>query len=332
MEMAKVKKQFARLGKLKLISTLYRMKIVKILIPMIILGMIVWAGKSELGRIDWAATLDILKHLDPARIFLLLSLSLVAVASVSVYEFLLRHHFKLPLGIWATFRYAWIANTSNNVIGFAGIVGAALRTFLYRGRGVSIPTITACIAFLATITITGVSLLAWGDLTGLFPIDAVIQSHRWTLYAVWAIALYLPGYLLFQRTPFYSKWLNRNLPQMNLSIIVAAVGVSVVEWLLAGVAFWAIAATLLPEFPLRTALGIYTVAVATGLVSMTPSGIGGFDLITLLGLQALGYPPETNAAVLVLFRLMYYLIPWLIGLVMGAIEFARGRYRTQFDV
>ncbi|MDG0808613.1 bifunctional lysylphosphatidylglycerol flippase/synthetase MprF [Cohnella rhizosphaerae] len=261
-------------------------------------------------------------------LLLLIASSLVAVAAVGGYEFVLRRHFRLTIGRWATFRIAWIANTSNSVIGFAGVAGAALRTYLYRNRGLSVPTITAVIAFLSTITITGISLLAWGGICGLFPIDAVIRTHRWTLYAVWVLALYLPGYLLFQRTSFYAKWLNRDLPRMNPSTIVASVLVSVAEWALAGAVFWLIGSTLLPDLPFLTAMGIFTVAAVAGLVSLAPGGIGGFDLIALFGLQALGYAPEHTAAVLVLFRILYYLFPWLIGLIMGAFEFAQNRQKA----
>jgi len=322
------KSERQRLKALTLLSKLYRLKIIQILIPVAIIGLIVWEGQAEFRRIDWAATLHVLRHLDKSRLLLLIAVSLVAVASVSGYEFVLRRHYRLPIGRWTLFRFAWIANTSNNVIGFAGVAGAALRTYLYRSRGVSVPTITACIAFLSTITLAGISVLAWGDLGGLFPIDAVIRTHHWTLYAVWAIALYLPGYLLFQRTPFYSKWLNRGLPRMNLSTIAASVVVSAIEWALAGIAFWMIASSLLPDLPFRTALGIYTVAAAAGLVSLAPGGIGGFDLTALFGLQALGYAPEHTAAVLVLFRILYYLVPWLIGLVMGVFEFAQNRQKA----
>lgn len=325
--MAKNKKELPRLKALKLLSTLYRLKIIQILIPLAIIGLIIWEGQAEFRRIDWAATLHILRHVEPSRLLLLVASSLVAVASVGGYEFVLRRHFRLSIGRWTTFRIAWIANSSNSVIGFAGVAGAALRTYLYRNRGLSVPTITACIAFLSTITITGISLLAWGGLGGLFPIDAVIRTHRWTLYAVWAIALYLPGYLLFQRTSFYAKWLNRDLPRMNPSTIAASVIVSAAEWALAGAAFWLIASTLLPDLPFRTTFGIYTVAAAAGLVSLAPGGIGGFDLIALFGLQALGYAPENTAAALVLYRILYYLIPWLIGLVMGVFEFAQNRQK-----
>ncbi|MBB6669472.1 bifunctional lysylphosphatidylglycerol flippase/synthetase MprF [Cohnella nanjingensis] len=323
--MAGMQKTLRSLKAIQLLTALYRLKIVQILIPIAIVGLIIWEGQAEFRRIDWRATMHVIRHLQPSRLLLLFAASLAAVGSVSGYEFVLRRHFRLPIGYWTTFRFAWIANTSNNVIGFAGIAGAALRMYLYRSRGISVQTITASIAFLSTITITGISLLAWADLVGLLPIGTITRAHPWTIYAVWALALYLPGYFLFQRTPFYAKWLNRDLPRMNTATIAASVGASLAEWLFSGIAFWMIAFTLLPGLSVSAGLGIYTVAAIAGLVSLAPGGIGGFDLVALFGLQALGYPPEKTAAVVVLFRILYYLVPWLIGLVMAVFEFASDR-------
>ncbi|MNM16675.1 Phosphatidylglycerol lysyltransferase [compost metagenome] len=330
--MPAIQKTAYRLKAARLFSSLYRLKIIQILIPIAIIGLIIWEGQSEFRRINWPAALHTIRHLEPSRFLLLLAVSFAAVGTVSGYEFVLRRHFKLPLGYWETFRYSWIANTSNSVIGFAGIAGAAMRTFLYRSRGISVATITASIAFQSTITITGISLLAWGDLTGLFTAGSVIQAHPWTYYALWGMALYLPGYLIFQRSPFYAKWLNRDLPRMNASTIAASVGASLLEWLCAGIAFWFVASALLPGLPVRTGLGLYTIAATAGLISLAPGGIGGFDLVALYGLQALGYPPEHCVAVLVLFRILYYLLPWLVGLAMGILEFASGRRKESGTV
>jgi phosphatidylglycerol lysyltransferase len=165
----------------------------------------------------------------PTTVLFLFGFSLVSIASISAYDFVLRRHFRIPINLWDTFRYSWIANTSNSVIGFSGIAGAALRTFLYRKRKIPMQTITASIAFLSTITITGLSVLSWAGIFGILPIQTIIRVHPWTLYAVWATALYLPGYVLLQRTSFYAKWLNRNLPQMNAATIAASVGASLLE-------------------------------------------------------------------------------------------------------
>ncbi|NIK76834.1 phosphatidylglycerol lysyltransferase [Paenibacillus castaneae] len=309
----------------KFFSALYRFKLLQFIIPAAVIAFIYWEGRNEFRRIDWVGTLHTLHHMKPITVLLLFVFSLLSVASISLYDFILRHHFKLPISFWDTFRYSWIANTSNSVIGFSGIAGAALRTFLYRKRKISMQTITASIAFLSTITITGLSVLSWAAILGILPIQAVIKTHSWTLYAVWATALYLPGYVFLQRTSFYTKWLHRNQTRMNTATIASSIGASLLEWALAGISFWLIGSCLLPGLPLTQALGIYTVSAITGLLSMAPGGIGGFDLTALLGLQQLGYPADKTAAVLVLFRLLYYIFPWIIGLVLAVYDFAMDR-------
>ncbi|SEP16270.1 bifunctional lysylphosphatidylglycerol flippase/synthetase MprF [Paenibacillus sp. OV219] len=309
-------------------TVLHRYKLLQILIPAAVIAFIYWEGKNEFQRMDWTGTLHTLHHMKPATVLYLFGTALIAVAAVSVYDFVLRRHFKIPISLWDTFCYAWVANTSNSVIGFSGIAGAAFRTFFYRKRKIPMQTITASIAFLSTITITGLSILSWAGIFGILPIHTIVNVHPWMLIAVWATALYLPGYVFLQRTSFYAKWLNRNLPRMKGSTIAASIGASLLEWVCAGICFWLIGTCLLPGLTLADALGIYTVSAITGLLTMAPGGIGGFDLTALLGLQQLGYPADKTTAVLVLFRLLYYLFPWLIGLVIAASDVAMVRDKT----
>ncbi|RKP58207.1 bifunctional lysylphosphatidylglycerol flippase/synthetase MprF [Cohnella endophytica] len=296
-------------------------KLLQFIIPAAVIAFVYWEGRGEFRRIDWGGTFHILRHMKSTTLLLMIGLSLLSVASISLYDFILRRHFRFPINAGDTFRFAWIANSTNSVIGFAGIAGAALRTYLYRNRDIPLPTITASIAYLSTITITGLSLLAWSGIFGVIPMDSILNAHPWTLYAVWAIALYLPGYLVLQGSPFYTKWLNRNQTRMNGATIAASVAASLLEWLCAAITFWFIGTCFLPDLSLAAALGIFTVSAITGLISMAPGGIGGFDLTAMIGLQLLGYPPDRTAAVLVLYRLLYYLVPWMIGLIMAIFEF-----------
>jgi phosphatidylglycerol lysyltransferase len=65
-------------------------------------------------------------------------------------------------------------------------------------------------------------------------------------------------------------------------------------------------------------LSACTLAATLGILSLIPGGIGVFDAALLVMLTRSGAPAESVAAGLLIFRLVYYLVPWLIGLYLGS--------------
>src|SRR5699024_2663765 len=59
----------------------------------------------------------------------------------------------------------------------------------------------------------------------------------------------------------------------------------------------------------------------SGLISFIPGGFGTFDLVVLLGLKSLNVPEEKIVLALLLYRLVYYLFPVLIALILATFEF-----------
>ncbi len=59
----------------------------------------------------------------------------------------------------------------------------------------------------------------------------------------------------------------------------------------------------------------FIVAACAGIVSMLPGGIGSFDLMYLLGMEGLGVSSELTLLILLLYRISYFIIPALIGLL-----------------
>lgn len=320
--MTMIRGSLAKLKNSKAIQLLNRWKVPHLLVPAAVIAFVYRQGHKEFKSIDWRTTLHSIREMNTSSLALLLAFAFLSVAAIGGYDLIVRRHFRLPIPAGTIFRYAWIANTSNSVIGFAGIAGAGLRTVLYRKWDIPMPTIAASIAFLSTMTISGLSVMAWAGLFGWLPMGSVLRVHPWIRWVVWGDALILPGLLLLQRSRLLAKWFRRQEKSpMDWGTIGTTVGLSVLEWLMAGMTFWLTANLLLPGLPLSEGLGVFTVAAITGLVCMAPGGIGGFDLTALLGLHLLGHSSGVAAAVLVLFRLSYYLIPWLVGLVMAAVEF-----------
>ena len=77
--------------------------------------------------------------------------------------------------------------------------------------------------------------------------------------------------------------------------------------------------------------GIYVVAVVAGLVSHVPGGMGVFESLLLLGLPAV--PSDELLASLLVWRVVYYLVPLVLATVLfGAREIGAGRERlTQIE-
>ena len=69
----------------------------------------------------------------------------------------------------------------------------------------------------------------------------------------------------------------------------------------------------------ETFLAIYVLAVMLGVASHAPGGLGVFEATILLALS--NYPREPVLGALLLFRLCYYLIPFVLALsLLGAYE------------
>ncbi|WP_223067334.1 lysylphosphatidylglycerol synthase domain-containing protein [Paenibacillus caui] len=312
------------LGRLRFVQFLaaaYRIKAIRILIPVAIFGFVFWVGQHELRHIRLSVMFAELRRIPPRALVEILLLALFAAAVMSAYDFVIRRQFKFQVGIARTFRYAWISNTFNNLLGFAGLTGAGVRALLYKKSGVPMAAITAAVVFLSPVVLNGLAVMAWLEIAGLFQAHALIQEHRWMAVAVWGIALYLPLFVALQRTTLFAKWFHKQgKERFPWRTILESIGASFAEWLFAGLTFWLIATHVLHGVSLREMLGIYTVAAVGGILSMAPGGIGAFDLTVLIGLENMGFPAERVMVVLVLFRFFYYIIPWFIGLILSVIE------------
>lgn len=81
-----------------------------------------------------------LRRVPTSAVLQMIGFALLAVAVMSAYDYLIRAHFRLKVGLWDTFRYGWIANTFNNLIGFAGLAGVGLRTLMYKKAVCQLPS------------------------------------------------------------------------------------------------------------------------------------------------------------------------------------------------
>jgi phosphatidylglycerol lysyltransferase len=317
------KKMEAANHRLKGLLMLYGPKLLKIAVPAAVIALVFWEGKKELAGIDMAVAIHLVNRMHVWELAVLAFLGMAAVLMMSGYDLLFAREQAergQPLPAGRVLRVSWIANTFNNVMGFAGFTGAGLRLVLYKRAGASMQEVARFLVFLSFAMITGLSALCWLFLAGILPGAYLFADYGWLRLAVWGMALYLPVYLALLRFPrAFRRWVKpEHFPGMRLGLMAA--GASALEWLSAAGMLVASASAAGVHIPPAHLLGMFAIAAAAGIFSMAPGGFGAMDMVLLLAMSGYGVNPDKAMAALILFRLFYYLLPWTIGLFLAAVE------------
>ena len=257
------------------------------------------------------------------------SLALAVLATVVSYLALTGYDASSLRYVGASFSYrvaaetAFIAYALGNTVGLGVLTGGAVRLRLYGAAGVDAGAISRAIAFNAAaftlgISVVGAAALLWGA-TSVAP-----ALHVPPLVLQLGAALILVGTgilivlcrdgrerLLFGRIRLRLPSATLALQQLLISAVDISATAAVLWFLLPGGAI---------DFPAFT--GFFAIAIVLGVLSHVPGGLGVFEAIMLVALKD-RVPPEVLAAALVLYRLIYYMLPLLLALALLVAQEAR---------
>ncbi|MCM3341091.1 flippase-like domain-containing protein [Paenibacillus sp. MER TA 81-3] len=285
----------------------------KIAFPIAVIIFVFFQGKKELSRFSLKESLHAIRLISSDYFTGLIVLGGMAVATMFFYDVLLLRSIKVPVSLGKTFRISWISNTFNGIVGFGGIAGVGIRTILYREFTGDVNRLLIAIAWMAPSMISGLSLLGILVICGVFPASVLLAAKGWLWIVLIGVALFFPAYLAF------SRWKGRT--NVSAKLTFGYTIVSFIEWLAAGSVAYVILFLLKADITYFEVIGIFTVSAIAGLISMVPGGFGTFDITYLVGLQALGVADSTVFTALLLYRIVYYFIPFAVGLIFAAFEF-----------
>ncbi|UHA73242.1 flippase-like domain-containing protein [Paenibacillus sp. 481] len=288
-------------------------KALKIVIPIAVSIFVIYQGKKEISRFSIKESLQAIRLISNEYFTALIVLGAVAVATMYFYDMLLLRSLHIPVKLGKTFRVSWIANTFNGIVGFGGIAGVGIRAGLYRELVPEPSRLLISLAWMAPAMISGLSLLGLLVIIGLCPAYVLLHIKGWLWVVLIGVTLFFPAYLAF------SHWKGRRSANWRLTFGYTVV--SFVEWLAAGSVMYIILRLLDAQISYAAAIGIFTVSAIAGIISMVPGGFGTFDITLLLGVTAIGVPDQIVFTALLLYRLVYYIIPFALGLIFAAFEF-----------
>ncbi|MBK1721764.1 bifunctional lysylphosphatidylglycerol flippase/synthetase MprF [Thiocystis violacea] len=288
-------------------------------VPPVLVAVTGIAAWLELRGFDVHALHESVRQLPLALLLGLQLLALGAVFSMVLYDWWLSRWLKLELPPARLIRYSWVANTMNNLVGLSGLAGSGIRILLLTRDGVA----TRTAAFYA-----GVVMLSVPVGLSVLVLLALTQGHadlvpevipRWAVHAILiAYGAYLPVFLALAASRVLMHRVLSGEARLGWGRGLTLVGISVIDWVLAVVVAWSCMAALGVQLPPLVFLSAFTFAATLGVMSLIPGGIGVFDTSLLIMLTGAGAPAESAAAGLLVFRLVYYLVPWLIGLYLGS--------------
>ncbi len=206
-------------------------------------------------------------------------------------------------------------------LGFPLLTAGTVRYWIYAARGLS-TGVVASLTVIAGITFwLGMALvLAWSLIREAGSLAVLIYTNiKINQLIGLATALVVVGYMVWvslkRRAVKIQGW-RLELPGFRLSLAQMLIGAGDV-CAGAGVLF-----VLLPgghNIGFETFLAVYVFAVMLGVASHSPGGLGVFEATILLALSS--YPREPVLGALLLYRLCYYFLPFVVALAMlGAYE------------
>lgn len=302
---------------LKLIWLKHWKSILKLLFAITIVWMIIKSASHQIEQINLYQTVMIIRHLSVFEVVGLLTLGILATASMTLYDYVIIGHFNHSIKALKFFSISYVSNALNNLLGMGGLVGIAARTILMKKNNMDYNTAIYYNMLLAPATPTGLSVIA----VLLFLIkpngySELLATHFWIKYALIGMVLYVIAYLFSGKliARFKQVVSDRNLHH-SFKLKLRLVLVSFFEWVAAYLFFYYITSVYGVDIDPLSVLAIYGIAAVVGIISFMPGGIGSFDIIAFVGLCNFNVEPSSALAILILFRLFLFITPSLQSIV-----------------
>ena len=274
-----------------------------------------------LGQYRWQDVLERVHAIPPAKVLRAALFTLAGYGSLTLYDALAVRfagaHVPYPrIALISFMGYAIGHNVGMNTLS-----GGAIRYRAYSALGLRAKQITTIIAF-GTVTF----LLGAGFLLGLSLLTQAGMSSS-VLHVHASIAMLAGGLLLAAVAAYFWLVCTRHeplrfgkfeIPIPKPRVAFAQVAVACADLLCAASVLY----VLLPHYaPISFAAfaGVYLIAIAAGVISNVPGGIGVFEAVLLLLLHSI--PEVRLLGALVAYRAIYYFAPFMAALaLLGAHE------------
>lgn len=279
----------------------------KIIKPIFIISFIILLI-SEFSSLSKEISLEkleeIYKNVEVYKLLLIGIVGLLGVLPMLYYEVIYSRMAGLTLEKRYLYETSFSINTLNGLIGFGGLINIGLRLFYY-GKGKDTKELTKQTLKMYPFYFVGFSLLSIISIIYIF----LNKTEGIFNYWPWLVGGLLYGLVVVFLLNIKKESATSIKDQVSLTIA------SVMEWLGAILPFMFIGIILGVKINLTDLFVLLVVANIIGMASMIPGGLGSFDFVMISGLISFGLAKEMALMWILLFRLAYFIIPGIFGIL-----------------
>lgn len=296
-----------------------------VLIVIVILGVVAFLLQRALSRYDLSEIREALISIPPFRLMLAGCFAAASYLCLTGFDALAVRYVGHRLPYSQTALASFTALSLGHSIGFAALSSGAVRYRFYSRWGLSRADVARVIIFcgvtvgLGLATLAGAALLLHTDLaeaiSGLERSPAIILG----LLLLAAPLTYLVLAAAYRGRIGFGHWSMRS-PHFSLAVGQVALGTANFA-MVAACLYQTLAIT--SDVSYGTVAAIYAIANATAIVSHVPGGLGVLEGVVLFLL-----PGAPVLAALIVFRVVYFLVPLVLGGAVLAMAELAMRRRT----
>lgn len=256
--------------------------------------------------------------------------SFLGYIALSSYDYLALKYIKRKLALWKWMFVGFIGFAISNNAGHAIVSGGAIRYRMYTRWRVNSTDILRMVIFSGFtylvacffLVVLGVFLSPQNVLSGF---SSSFVTNIVLVFSIIGILFYVWGSTYYKK-PIIIKDISFHAPGFRLAIEQILIGS--IDILMASLVLYSILINYV-DIPFLSFIGVYIIAQLLGVYSQVPGGLGVFEIVFAKLL-----PEEQDQAILfailILYRIIYYLLPLIIsGVALISYEFLRKKINTR---
>lgn len=288
-------------------------RLVSYLLPAIVFTLALWTLDKQIHHLSLVYVLKSIARIPLSHIGISVFLTILSYSALTGYDYLAARHINQPLPYKQVAKTSFISTSISYSVGFNFLTGGSLRYRLYSGYGLSLSQIWEIIIFCISTFWIGFCFIA-GLLFTFYPLklseyipEIPIPLNIIGILLLLLLAVYF--YFSFRKRELEVKGHKIRVPEPKIAFMQLALSSG--DYLLPGTIIY----LLLPSNPQLTLLHVlvfFALAQLIGLISTVPGGLGVFEAVMLFMLEPY-FATVDIIRPLVLFRLVYYFVPFLLG-------------------